>query len=800
MNLICNLSMSTVNVHASRVKSGVDHWNGILTDAIVKCGRKSDRRLYLYGISSSRCPKCQLRIVDKNVCSACHYELKTLRQCLRCSKKNEPVMWCVECDAYLCAHCHKKPHVLMLESSKPHHCFAIDSASGKYLVEAAWSDKISSIVKAEYRLRLHDKMKTDKAKSKSNAASESADVEGRNLPKDSVSASKLIAEDKALKASFSSVTAASLIERVKEQSRKRQHSRQDIEKGKKLGRASKASHSAELPADGMSLYDRVKAMHDMRAKAVQLIAFQASSLSANMNKSIPRQNDDRIEHKEDRAIKKDDHSLLLQRKQDYQLEQAQKEQSKKDQENHEQEKSEQLKNEPRVLHKKELCQTDEQRLQDSKRRQKNQLRQKELLQQQQMLRQVEQHRQKNLQEQLRRQVKRRREEKQQLEEKRLREQTLQQQSHHHVLDERVRPNLREHELLRQAQAKQSLRTQADLACASHPENPAPMLQEPNSRFSPISASKNVSACLQPSSLSDTPCFPIHSNHGPVQSTSNGNERQCQLDQGQPGVSLALVCGTSSTIRFETIQQDHGKNHNLVVRNISNNQQQQVHRPPKFSAAIVPHRMTPDMGEERFHSNKPGGDDELRAIWVNDYDNSNALVMQLDMEIAKRMEEGHEFVHKMNNLTISEQLKLLINNLHAKRDAAVKRRFESVIRVLIFSETVRLFAQQNAHAQIWSDVPAVITSSHKKCADLAAIIREYESKAQILRGEIDDAVSSGNPLRMQHVARQGAMIADLEHKACALNGERDKQFIFMFQFSEALRQIVHNEWSAPEKNH
>eukprot|EP00644_Phytophthora_capsici_P016364 jgi/Phyca11/508381/fgenesh2_kg.PHYCAscaffold_34_\ len=175
-------------------------------------------------------------------------------------------------------------------------------------------------------------------------------------------------------------------------------------------------------------------------------------------------------------------------------------------------------------------------------------------------------------------------------------------------------------------------------------------------------------------------------------------------------------------------------------------------------------------------------------------------MQLDVEISKRTEEGHSFVHRSNNITIPEQLKLQINNLRAQRDAALKKRFESVVRVLIFSDAVRSFAQQNENTNIWSDVPEVQKASHKKCAELASDIREFERQAQKLREGIDEAVSSGNPEQMQNVAQMGALIAELEQKIRASNGERDKQFIFMFQFSNTLRSMVRAEWAASGRSY
>lgn len=190
----------------------------------------------------------------------------------------------------------------------------------------------------------------------------------------------------------------------------------------------------------------------------------------------------------------------------------------------------------------------------------------------------------------------------------------------------------------------------------------------------------------------------------------------------------------------------------------------------------------------------GDDDELRVMWVNDYDEINANVVKLEMELTKLTQEGHAFVHRYNNITIPDNLQLQINQLRAQRDQAIEDRFTSVVRVLIFSSAVRTFAQQNEASNIWSDVPEVLKASHKKCAELASDIQEYQASLQKLRGTIEEAVSSGDPSKMQYVPQLGAQITDLEQKIHIANAERDKQFTFMFQFSQAVRNRVCDEWS------
>ncbi|CAH0513333.1 unnamed protein product [Peronospora belbahrii] len=56
-----------------------DTWSGILTDAVVRCGRDSERKLYLYGISSNRCAKCQAKLQSgNNTCGSCNYTHKII--------------------------------------------------------------------------------------------------------------------------------------------------------------------------------------------------------------------------------------------------------------------------------------------------------------------------------------------------------------------------------------------------------------------------------------------------------------------------------------------------------------------------------------------------------------------------------------------------------------------------------------------------------------------------------------------------------------------------------------------------
>ncbi|KAE9046483.1 hypothetical protein PR002_g1641 [Phytophthora rubi] len=540
--------MMAVEVDGAREEGGADGWSGTLTDAVTKCGRDSDRRLYVYGISLNRCPKCQARLrSDNDTCASCHYTHKTPRKCLRCSQKNDPVMWCAECDAYFCAGCYKKPHVLMLGSTKPHHCFAIDGASGKHFVDSAWSDEFATMVQETYRRRLHDKMVAEETPAKAptpEQQEQQAEPAVNGAPDQTAPAS------------------------------------------------SAAATPPQHPAAESSSPATATSATDGTAEVSTTFGSNGGSTQTSSSSDARTQ-----------------------------------EQSRK----------------------RQLPGPDDTR-------------------------------------------------------------------------DRIQKALRSQESSRTAAA----------ATAAPPD---------------VDGSQ------------------IYHGHGEPVS------------------------------RFETISQEPTGNHHIVVRNpnVQRSQQQQQEQQPAFSEEMVPRAMS--SGSGGFSPSKSGEDDELRAIWVSDYDKVNALIAQLDEEISKRNEEGHQFVHMSNNINIPEQLKLKIHQLRAQRDAAMKKRFESVVRVLIFSDAVRSFAQQNEHTNIWYDVPDALKASHKKCAELAASIEEFEGQAQKLRNGIDEAVSSGNPAQMQNVVHLGALIADLERKIRASNAERDTQFIFMFQFSDTLRNMVRSEWAA-----
>ncbi|CEG49909.1 uncharacterized protein PHALS_07645 [Plasmopara halstedii] len=717
---------------------GNNGWSSILTNAVVQCSCKSERQLYMYGINSTRCPQCQTRLHSGiNACIMCNYNRDALRKCRRCSQ-NDPVMWCAECDAFFCIHCYKKPHVLMLGSYIPHHCFAIDSASGKHLVEAAWSNEFLTMVRATYRLRLYGEVQVNDARS--TVQHIAADARGGVCPT-------------VLAAVVSSTTATSATPRneskasetvstvfatgapkagMSEHTRKRESPNIEDESELKLARTDPSLKSdGKCPAsimDSMILYERVKAMHDLRAA-------QANTPHARLPKPLKQSN---VQDK-----------LLVQ--------------SMRNRDSSQQWESHTPEEVTRVITHEE----QERKREKDKVEQQQQIEERPHPIEDRGQEDYPRQKIKTLQQKNERQYGCRRQDISLWREQQHWRDADQDQQRHQRLNH-------EHEYMQELVSRRQVAAQSlGLDGRSY---------DPHSTLPRRPYSVDV--------LSHATGFQLLSSSTARDLSFQGTDDVFSITNTGPHTYATCKPASAQLSSFETGVQDHDNdNYHIVVRNLN---AQQHYQPPGFSNQIVLQHRIAKTGEENFNCNKVCENDELRAIWVGDYDNFNALVMQLDNEIMQRTKEVHEFVHRSNNLAFPESLKLQIDRLRVRRDAAFSKRLESVARVLTTSEAVRSFAQQNEHADRWNDVPAVMHSSHKKCAELATNIRELERQAQKLREEIDKAVSCGNPSQMQNVAQLGAHIADLERKISIANGERDKQFIFMFQYSNTLRNVVLNE--------
>uniref|UniRef100_A0AAV1V4G7 B box-type domain-containing protein n=1 Tax=Peronospora matthiolae TaxID=2874970 RepID=A0AAV1V4G7_9STRA len=823
-----------------------ESWSDLLTDVVTKCGRDSERRLFLYGISSDRCFKCQTRLESgDDECRSCCYRHQKLRECTRCSQKNDPVMWCVECDAYFCATCHKKPHVLMLGSAAPHHCFPIDGASGKHFVEAAWSEKFTAVMEATFRLRLHDKIQAEELPVTVQTQATGQQVLGGSGAGDCAGTTMKVSKQLPHSVDASSVALAAVngtsvdplpsstsvpptttdeqtlsssrSDTTQQQSRKRglaesgdlREKLQNVVCADSLGgQAPPTLTSIPAPAPApkgvMLVQDSVKELRGEQAAATKHSGQQALSPKMSMDQLLSQNVFQKRQrhHQKERELQESDRALHPQQEQHRSQERKQVGASK-----HELQCSNL---------KRSGCLKDQQQQVDQRRQKGVQQHLNEQRQQGKQTREEEQGRQ----EERRHKEEQWRQEQLRWQELRERD-TLGQQGEYERDTLRHQGQFREQGRQQQLLLEERLRNEQQRSSLQRDEARSPMCQSnqfvsqaqhvrlgrPESDFmasSSVSAStpgasvtpSNVSAPTPPTTrltFASSPADVAHATPRFGPAAPSPCSYPFQSNAGDPVASATPCMGYDNAHQehvsaFETTSQDHGGDRHLIIRDPSVQPQQ-----TGYPGAMVPHRIGAGaMGD--FGLSKLGEDDELRAIWVSDYDSVNVLVMQLDSEIAKRAEEGHAFVHMSNNITVPEQLKQAINNLRAQRDAAMKKRFESVVRVCIFSDSVRSFAQQNEYSNIWSDVPEVLKASHNKCAEVSATIRELELQAQELREGVDEAVSSGDPVQMQNVARLGALLADCERKIRTSSGERDKQFNFMFQFSRTLRNMVRAEWA------
>lgn len=696
----------------------------------------------------------------------------------------------------------------MLSNPKPHHCFVIDGAGGKNFAQASWANEFITTVQAMYRTRVHDKMAAKKAgttngpvmqnqleaaRRQAPAVNTSNNVPTRPTTTGFVTPTaqktgQPVVNGAAAKPATvitpgASVVTSSTTTYAQEQSRKRHvpEPANASDRANKSARPQTTNRSTPSTSDGMSLYDRVKAMHDKRANRPQGQQTQekASKMSVEnlVHRNQPEQPEDqRLKQRRELASRITEQL----RQQSRNLVASTKEQQLRKEE----ERAERLKQQ---LQKEEAERLKQQQLQE---KHAAQLKQTQYEQQQREL-QLAQQRQKE----------------KMLQEQRERERQLQLQIEKHRQEE----NERQRRILAERRQQQAAQTQTTGLPMGQQNNQYVSQDQQELNAQPGFAAASMAPLTTTTELqqSRSPRFvrvpsPVTSgfHHAPQQSLSPHAQ---QFRAQPPAVS------SGNNLYPPPTHQGQPRGNGFVSMHNSGAQVYQ-HRPnspsPSFPHAQEGFRASsPSLQQQRQQSAAPnvaasasspmapaGDDDELRVMWVNDYDEINANVVKLEMELTKLTQEGHAFVHRYNNITIPDNLQLQINQLRAQRDQAIEDRFTSVVRVLIFSSAVRTFAQQNEASNIWSDVPEVLKASHKKCAELASDIQEYQASLQKLRGTIEEAVSSGDPSKMQYVPQLGAQITDLEQKIHIANAERDKQFTFMFQFSQAVRNRVCDEWS------
>lgn len=692
----------------------------------------------------------------------------------------------------------------MLSNPKPHHCFVIDGAGGRNFAQASWANEFITTVQAMYRTSVHDKMAAKRAGATSGSVVQNqADAEQQQAPAVNVSnnvptrptttgfvtptapksghpvVNGAVAKPATVITPGAAVVTSSTTEHAQEQSRKRHvpEPANASDRANKSARPQPTNGSIPSTSDGMSLYDRVKAMHDKRAKLPQGQQSQekASKMSVEnlVHRNQPEQSEDqRLQQRRELAsriteqLRQQSRNLMVSTKE---------QQLRKEGERAERLKQQQLKEEAERL--------KQQQLQEKHAAQLKQQQYEERQREQQLAQQ--RHKEKMLQEerererQLQLQNEKRRQEENERQRRILAERRQQQAAQAQTTGQQYNPYV--------SQAQQELHAQSGFAAAS---------------MAPLTTRTQLQQSASPRFVRVPSPVTGGLHHAPQQSASP-HAQQFRVEP--PAVSSGSNLYPPPTHQG----QPRGNGFEPIYNSGAQVYQNRPASPsPSFPHAKEGFRATsPSLQQQRQQSAAPnvaasasspmapaGEDDELRVMWVNDYDEINANVVKLEMELTKLTQEGHAFVHRYNNITIPDNLQLQINQLRAQRDQAIEDRFTSVVRVLIFSSAVRTFALQNEASNIWSDVPEVLKASHKKCAELASDIQEYQASLQKLRGTIEEAVSSGDPSKMQYVPQLGAQITDLEQKIHTANAERDKQFTFMFQFSQAVRNRVCDEWN------
>lgn len=91
----------------------------------------------------------------------------------------------------------------------------------------------------------------------------------------------------------------------------------------------------------------------------------------------------------------------------------------------------------------------------------------------------------------------------------------------------------------------------------------------------------------------------------------------------------------------------------------------------------------------------------------------------------------------------------------------------------------------------TDIPHMQTASHRRCAQLEALIREKRYTIRKLKRSMEDAINMKSQDAFAEVSRLGAMIVADEQAVKESEEDRVVEFIRLFQFSKQIRNAARN---------
>lgn len=185
------------------------------------------------------------------------------------------------------------------------------------------------------------------------------------------------------------------------------------------------------------------------------------------------------------------------------------------------------------------------------------------------------------------------------------------------------------------------------------------------------------------------------------------------------------------------------------------------------------------------------DDPIMTTMISEYNRMSESIFNLEREIASVQVKLKELVAKpdsdMNEVVRCSNVVAQVKNHLVKE---THNRNAVVARLVIYLKQAPTDLEALFDAST-TDIAHVQVSSHRKCAQFEASIREKRHAVRSYKRSIEEAISMKSKDAYTEVARLGAMVVANEQAIRELEDARLAEFLLLFQFSQQIRNAARN---------
>jgi hypothetical protein len=133
-------------------------------------------------------------------------------------------------------------------------------------------------------------------------------------------------------------------------------------------------------------------------------------------------------------------------------------------------------------------------------------------------------------------------------------------------------------------------------------------------------------------------------------------------------------------------------------------------------------------------------DPLKIAVIEEYNKINDEVLILE----NRLHEATLAVknYSLNNLALAARLNDRMHGYRGLLASKSEERYVAVAKVIVYAANVRVAAEKIENQNL-GDIPHVLTSCHKRCAQLSNSIRQHQNALTEYHQEIEKVISEGN---------------------------------------------------------